>query len=190
GSSSLPLSSGVGAATPSYTNGTAGVLISGPIVRDTAHFVIGLEAQRLEQPLPRPWEMDDSTDARLVSLARQTFAVDLQSYTQPRVLRTDVVSGFARVDWQLSGVHRLDVRASGANLPRMFEPTLAAPAAPAHVQQGSDIAAAAVLTSDVAPHIAHELRVAAERTLRTTEPSEPSEPTDPGTLGTTQLGVV
>jgi hypothetical protein len=178
GSSVLSSSGGFDGGVPSYASGNGGIVISGPILRDTAHFVIGIEAQRLERPLPRLWELDDTLDARLLTIARQTYALDLQSYTQPRVLRTDVVSGFARLDWQLATGHRLDVRASGASLPRILAPTTTTATIPEVVLKGSDLSAAATLTSELSSRFGHELRVAVEHSVRDGDVSAIAESAD------------
>src|SRR5690606_27928557 len=78
-----------------------GILFTGPVIRDTAHFVVGVEGWRLDTPLPRPWERE-APASQLVPLAQSLYGVDLSAYQRPRVVRTDAVSAFGRFDWQVA----------------------------------------------------------------------------------------
>jgi hypothetical protein len=149
---------------PDFMSGNAGLFISGPILRDTAHFALGVEAERLEWPQPRAWELDEAFDARVVSVARGTFALDLESHTRPRVLRTDAGSAFARADWQIARRHRLEIRANAAVLPTILHDGSDAPAIA--TLEGADFSAGAALTSQLGERTGYEVRLGAERTLR------------------------
>jgi hypothetical protein len=149
---------------PDFMSGNVGLFVSGPILRDTAHFALGLEAERLEWPQPRAWELDEAFDARVVSAARSAFALDLESHTRPRVLRTDAGSAFARADWQIARRHRLEMRANAAVLPTILHDGGGAPSVA--TQEGADFSAAAALTSQLGERTGYEVRLAGERTLR------------------------
>lgn len=143
-----------------------GIQVGGPVIRDTAHFVVGVEAQRLETPRPRGWVLD-SLDGPLLATARDSFNVDLEPYVKPRVARTDVIAGFGRFDWQIASAHALSVRAnvasisgSDADLGPGHIPTLGVPL------DGIDLSAAATLTSTLSRRVAQEFRLGAETTTR------------------------
>lgn len=97
---------------PKYTSGRAAVALSGPIVRDTTHFVAGLEWVRTEAPRPRAWE-GRTTDAALLAAA-DSFGVDLGPYTSPSVATTDVLSGFGRIDANLGTTTTVTLTTSAA----------------------------------------------------------------------------
>ena len=77
-----------------------GFLVSGPIVRDTSHFVVGLEARHEELPLPAIWAATD-LDSTFLAVASDSFGVDLEANTRPRSVTTDLVSAFGRVDGRI-----------------------------------------------------------------------------------------
>lgn len=97
----------------------AGAVISGTIVKDKAQFIAGGGLEKLDLPSPRPWTRDSAAfngaDTLLVpaivGIAQDSFGVDVGRSTRPplRTYRGGV--GFLGVDWQLSGVHRVAVRA-------------------------------------------------------------------------------
>ena len=78
-----------------------GVVVTGPVIRDTAHFVVGVEARRLGTPLPRAW-MATGLDSAILSVGIDSFGVDLAGYTKPRLVSTDLVSAFGRFDGQVN----------------------------------------------------------------------------------------
>lgn len=92
-----------------------GISISGPLIRDTVHFSIGAEAQRLEVPMPRAWE-PTALDSALLAVASDSFGVDLAGYLRPQLVTTDLVSAFGRLDWQIGGHQRLSMRANVAGI--------------------------------------------------------------------------
>ncbi len=147
-----------------------GAIFSGPIINDTAHVVLGVEAQRLETPLPRPWETD-TLDAALIAVANG-FGVNIAPYTNPRVSTTDVLSGYGRFDWQLASSHAISVRGNVASIraggSEKRDPNLG----PLHTAslgaelEGLDIAGAATLASRFSNLISQELRVGVESSNR------------------------
>src|SRR5687768_8688795 len=163
GNSRMSSSAGFRGGPPDYTSATGGLSLSGPIIADTAHYVFSFQAQQLERPLPRIWELDDAVDARAVEAAREAFDLDLASYTRPNTVRTDILSAFGRVDWRIAGAHHVDVRASVSGLPRILAPRDATLPGAA---SGSDVWIAAMATSQLMSGLGHELRITGERTLR------------------------
>lgn len=143
-----------------------GFLISGPIVQDTASFMIGLEARRLETPTPPLWA-STSFDPRVIEVARDSLGVDLSGYENSTTARTEAVSAFGRFDWQFAPDHHLSVRGNLATIPyaRPFIPSSRiGPLAPAF--EGSDLSVAGTLMSAFGPELANELRVGFERSTR------------------------
>lgn len=91
-----------------------GALLSGPIIRDTAHFVFGVDVQRLETALPPAWE-SSAADTSLLPAA-DSLGVDLAAYRRPRLATSRVASGFGRFDWQANRTNRLTFLTYGSLL--------------------------------------------------------------------------
>ena len=91
-----------------------GAVISGPVIPDTAHFLVGVEAQSLETPMPPAWEIH-TFDEGLVAVA-DSFGVDLTPYTETLVLASELVSTFGRFDWNVTQNHAISLRGSFAAL--------------------------------------------------------------------------
>ncbi|UCF20472.1 MAG: TonB-dependent receptor [Gemmatimonadota bacterium] len=154
-----------------------GAVFSGPIISDTAHVVLGLEAQRLETPLPQPWEID-TLDAALVGVA-SGFGVNIAPYTSPRVATTDLLSGYSRFDWQLASAHAISVRGNIASIRAGGNEKRDPDLGPDHAAslgaelEGLDLAGAATLASRFSNLLSQELRVGvdfSERDYKQTGP--------------------
>jgi hypothetical protein len=88
----------------------AAAILSGALMRDSAHFFIGAEVRRYDTPFPSLWgTIADADD--VVSAAEQSD-INLQSYLQPRLARTDAATVFGGTEWQLTARHRIEGRAS------------------------------------------------------------------------------
>ena len=136
-----------------------GFVASGPLIRDTAHFVVGVEGRRLETPLPRAWELASAAEAGR-AVARDSFGVELASLEQPRLMRTEVVSAFTRLDWRVANGHALTVRANVATVPSIgMEPTAFGLRGAGGIADIRDVYAAASLTSRLGSRLSQELRV-------------------------------
>lgn len=120
-----------------------GLLVGGPLIRDTASFVVGLEAWRLPSPVVLP----DSQPADEVT--------------------TDVVSAFAQLAWQMSTDTHLDTRASFAFIPSaagdLLLPRLAGMSDP---YSGNDLFVGATLTTRFSDRVYQEVRVGVGATTR------------------------
>lgn len=150
-------------APPAYNSYRGGFQIGGPLIRDTAYFAVGIEAWREDTPLPRPWEYDGSR----VRQVAESFGVDVRAYQQPRLVRTEALSGFGRFDWQIARNHTLEVRGSVASLPA--SPLDVGPTRSASLGasvEGEDAAASATLTSQLGARFAQELRLGFEKSRR------------------------
>ncbi len=156
-----------------YNDARGGLLVRGPIRRDTAYFAIGLEGQVLETPFPRAWEAT-SLDSALLTLARDSFGVGtigvgLDGYVAPRVLQTKMGSAFGRFDWSLGPRHILSVRGNFAFIPSADPDLELGPSRSASLGaliEGSDLSSAATLTSSFTPSLTQELRVFFETSQR------------------------
>ncbi len=149
-----------------------GAVVSGPVVTDTAHYVLGFEAQRLETPLPPAWA-NSALNPALIAVA-DSFGVDLRPYTQPRVQTSDLFSAYGRFDWQITQNHAVSVRGSLASLDlggrddRLYDPGLG----PNHIASlgskldGLDASGGATLASRLGNVVSNEFRVGAARSDR------------------------
>ncbi len=143
----------------SFNSARGGIVASGPIVTDTSHFVVGFEARRLETPLPRAWA-PTGFDTAFVTVAADSFGVDLSDYLEPRLTSTNLYSGFGRIDWQFGETRALMVRAEGASL-ETTDPVLGRDRIPTSAVSldGSDISGGASLATMISRLFGLELRV-------------------------------
>ncbi|HXW97810.1 MAG TPA: carboxypeptidase regulatory-like domain-containing protein [Gemmatimonadales bacterium] len=100
----------------------AGGVMSGTIVKDKAQFLVSGSYESLSLPGAQPWTRDTATfggvgvpfGSTVEQIAQNTFGYDARSRTRP-VLRTyRGGTGGMELDWQLSSVHRVTVRAGAA----------------------------------------------------------------------------
>ena len=143
-----------------------GLVLSGPVVRDTASFVAGVEAAQLDRTLPAPWKQDSLTSF-LVTQARDSAGTDLGAYLRSYKSRTQLVNGFARFDWQIAPAYALAVRASAASA-TITNPDLGPGLAPSlgSQLQTTDVSAEAWLTSRLSERAGLEMRVGFDRSVR------------------------
>jgi hypothetical protein len=150
----------------SLHSGRAGFLLSGPVIRDTAHFVIGVEGRRLQRPFGSAWE-PSAMDGDLIRLAVDSFGVDLAPWVAGRVVDDRTLAAFARFDWQASERNRLMLFAHGGRLER-DDPLSGTPWIPAlgSTLDGSDLALGFSLASALSRVFALELRAGFETSRR------------------------
>jgi hypothetical protein len=148
----------------------AGALVSGPVLRDSAAFVLGGEIQRVDAPRPPAWE-DRSLDAPLVATAQDSFGVDLAPYTRAGVSRRQALAVFGGFDWQVATAHRLDARAAVAAR-SSDDPALGAGFAPSlgARSESRDVAIGLTATSVFTPSVAQEVRFGFESSQRDYQP--------------------
>lgn len=103
---------------PADSAGTSfqmGASLGGPIVRDTAHFMLRLDYQQQRTPSAYPWENDAgvynggnvSTRETIATISQDTYGVSLNSAVQPVVRSWSGISGMGRVDWRLGQHHAM-----------------------------------------------------------------------------------
>ena len=173
-----------------------GLLVRGPVIQDSASFVVGVEVRRIQQPRPRAWSTT-AVDSALVAIASDSFAVDLTPYLGPGRLDADVLSAFGAFDWRLSGRHGLSVRGSATTF-SVSNPELGMNRVPGlgSELEGHDVSAGATLTAQFTPFLAAEFRTGIELSRRTYTETQPpatiladgpmafgSDPTLPGEFG-------
>jgi hypothetical protein len=143
-----------------------GLLVSAPVIPDSAEFVLGVEAGRLQTARPRSW-VSTPLDSALLAVASDSFDVDLSPYVEPRRTETDVGSVFGRFDWRMMDGHAVSVRGSAARF-QTKNPDLGLrhlPALGAELE-GNDISSAASLSNRFTPWLYSEFRVGLEWSVR------------------------
>jgi hypothetical protein len=151
---------------PSYNTLRGGLLLSGPVFADSAHFVLGAEARRVQMPMSPAW-VPGPLDTALLAEADTSFGVDLSGYLTPRVVESEVISGFGRFDWQVAAAHRFSVRSSFATISvDNFDPGMGFTASIGSKMDGTDISAGATLTSRLSQGLSAELRIGVENSRR------------------------
>jgi hypothetical protein len=150
---------------PSFTGFQGGASLSGPLVRDTASFVLGLEFWQIEQPLAFA-ARTDSVIARTLDIARTRYGTTDAGDPESQ-LTSRAVSGFGRVDWRLGASHRLSVNGAFSSLPQTRTFPLDRDLAGAQAEQkGMDAYVIANLTSQLGPTLGQEFRVGWDRVVR------------------------
>ena len=153
----------------SANTGRGGIVASGPVLPDTAHYALGFEVQHLETPLPPAW-VNSVLDSGLVALARDSFGVDISAYTRDRVEASNTISGFGRFDWQVTSASTLSARANlawfeaggGGDRDPGLGPRYAASLGSRI--EGLELSTAATLASRLSRHISQEFRFGLDRT--------------------------
>lgn len=97
------------------TSVRATALLTGPLIRDSAEFVIGVDAQRLEQPHAPLWPTNVES-AALLATAQDSFATDLSAYIAPGLLTTQRTTAFGRFDWRANRNHTVSFRGEANKL--------------------------------------------------------------------------
>jgi hypothetical protein len=97
---------------PADSAGTSfqvGASLGGPIVRDTAHFMLRLDYQQARTPSAYPWENDAgvynganvSTRETIAAIAQDLYGRPIPGAVQPVVRTWNGFSSLGRVDWRL-----------------------------------------------------------------------------------------
>lgn len=149
----------------SLKDGDGGVVFTGPVLKDSAFVVVGVEARHSERAFPALWPRNTAAD--VLTVAKDSFGLDLGSYTRPRVARSEVVSAFSRFDWQASPDHAVDVRAVFTHVPYADEgvaPQGSLGLSPTY--QGNDFVGSAGLRSVLGESTANELRLGFDASSR------------------------
>lgn len=149
----------------------AGAEVGGPIVGDTAVFMIGGEWRREAAIEPRAFRIDEMVGAQVTAGARDRD-ISLLGLTRPRVGEHDEVSGWGSFDWRIAANHDFGGFADFRMSTRDEVSVLRATPASAGASE-IDITAGATLRSIIAERFANELRVGFAR--RSDEAALPGE---------------
>jgi hypothetical protein len=154
-----------------------GLVLGGPLVRDTAWALIGVDAHRLETPYPSPWP-NDSVANLVVAVAKDSLNTNLSRYREPLTQRTDLVTVFGRFDWQVADGQTLALRAAVADRTSTdLALGIDRPFSLAAGLDARDISASARLDSRLAASMTAQLSFAVDRSLR-----DYKAPSLPGTV--------
>ena len=91
-----------------------GLVLGGPVVRDTAWGLIGVDARRIQTQLAAPWT-SDAVSTSVVTIAHDSLGTDLSAYLRPVTQQTDVVTAFGRFDWDIARGQTVALRAAVTN---------------------------------------------------------------------------
>jgi hypothetical protein len=161
---------GLGRFTPAvggaYDLARAGGEISGPIISDTAVFVLGGEWRRSASVQPRAWRIDDLSGALVAASARDA-GLSLRELVTPYEQESDRFSGWGRFDWRIAEGHDLGsfANVSVHRAGDQISPLRATPDASLS-GTGLDLVAGVSVASILSPRFANELRAAFVRTTR------------------------
>jgi hypothetical protein len=143
-----------------------GAVVGGPIIADTAHFLIGAEAQRLQVPRASAW-ISTPFDSAVVAVAQDSFGVDVGSYVGPRVVERELISAFGRFDWDFSQRHRASAWVSFATV--KDDEAAVGPGGILGIGaevEGTDIVATGTVLSSLSDRVSNELRLGFETSTR------------------------
>jgi hypothetical protein len=90
------------------------VVAGGPVVRDTAWGLLGVDARRIQTKAPAPWPSDSLANLA-AGTARDSLQTDLSGYLRQLKAQTDVITAFGRFDWEVAGGQNLALRAAVTN---------------------------------------------------------------------------
>ena len=145
----------------------AGFSMSGPIIPDTASFVIGAEVWSLGSFGRAPAGSSDSLAAVIGRLAEERFGVSPTPATPGGLATPQVRSAFGRFDWQLTPAHFVSVYSTAASLSAAPLPGLSRdwPAASGSAT-GLDLVGGLTLLSRLSRVVSHEVRAGLESSRR------------------------
>lgn len=99
----------------------AGLTVSGPIKRDTAHFFLQGGYERVATPSSYPWEENPGVPGgvpvrdAVMQVAQDRYATNIARTVSPSVTVRKGGSGLGRLDWQVGGNSRVMIRGSGSS---------------------------------------------------------------------------
>ncbi len=175
----------------SHNSMRGGFFASGPVVRDTAHFFLGVEGSRLEVPMPAPLE-GTPIDSAFVAIANSSFGVNVADYLNPRLVSTDLLSAQGRLDWNFGPSYALTLRAN-IGFFEAQDPELGVLRIPGLEvsRQGTDVSGYAALTTSFSKSVGLEQRIGIEYSRREhlPEPDRSSTGATALSVGPTVVGI-
>jgi len=142
------------------------LVVGGPVVRDTAWAMLGVDARRLQTRYAAPWP-NDSQAKLAVAFARDSLQTDLSAYLRPETEQTDVVTVFGRFDWAIASGQSLALRAAVTNTTSgSFDLGTGRFVGLGTSLDGRDISVSAALSSHLVGSLRSELSLAVDRSSR------------------------
>jgi len=141
------------------------LVLTGPLSPDSAVFVLGASVQHQHLWRPAAWRAD-SLGLAVASVASDSFQQDLSGYLSNGTQSANLVSGFGRTDWLLSGQQMLSVWGTASSL-TLGDPAVGPyPAALGGRLTARQLSVAASLTSSLSARWASEFRVGVDAGVR------------------------
>ena len=141
----------------------AAIVLGGAIQRDTAHAVVGIDYQRSAVTRPAWFLADDAEGTRIVDIARDSFATNLDAYRLETPRLEERSSGFGRLDWQLGDRYAISMRAAGSRLVVSDPPLLGGTATGFGSWQEANAAQLSLdVLSRVTPRVSAEIRLSGD----------------------------
>ena len=141
----------------------AALAVGGPIQRDTAHAIIGVDYQRSEVSRPAWFPVGDAEGLALVDAARNAYATDLSPLLRPSGLTEERASGFGRLDWQVDDRYAILARLAGSRAVSTDMPIVAGVAKPFGTRREATSAQASLgVLTRLTRRISSELRISGD----------------------------
>lgn len=153
-----------------FDRARGGLEISGPLIRDTAVFLVGGQWRRTMDATPRGWRLDEAEPARIAAASRDSVGLPLLGFAVPRVVESEEFAGWGRFSWNVAPGQELTSFVDFSARRDVDEP---APLRGTADQAGesSDLFAGATLRSILSARFANEVRAAIVRTTRERPPA-------------------
>lgn len=137
-----------------------GAVLQGPILRDTAQYLIGVEYERSDRPRGPLLDPDDAGSAAILERLGPTYAGLGEAFGALE----QSVTAFGSLDWQVTGQHRVFVR---GNVGLISEAQAGLPGGGLDAgSSGTDIVFAAGVASRINPMTGLEFKFGIDRTDR------------------------
>ena len=147
-----------------YDLARAGAEVAGPVIADTAVFLVGGEWRRRARLEPRAWRQDELAGAQVGASARDDADLSLLALTLPQFARHDEMAAWGRFDWRVAQAHEFAAFAD-FSMSRAAESLSPLRATPEFAFGGEtlDIVGGGTLRSLLSPRFANELRAGVAR---------------------------
>ncbi|MFW6079666.1 MAG: TonB-dependent receptor domain-containing protein, partial [Gemmatimonadota bacterium] len=150
-----------------------GIRLGGSMLGDSARYLVGAEARRIDTPLWERWADGVGFESFRTTVA-DSLGVPVGFDGGRALARTESLAGFGRFDWWVAPDHRLVVRTNFATLPGgRAQPLVGSLDPMGPRREGEDATFAATLASTLPDGWANELRVGLARSSRTYGEGEP-----------------
>lgn len=145
--------------------------VSGPLIRDSAEFLLGVDVQRLKQPRAPLWP-GTTLAAALVDVAQDSFNVDLSGYLSPGLTSTQATTLFGRFDWRASRNHAVSFHGLARSLETDLDALDMRSAGRGAQLTARDYTGMVAVSSALGARLSQELRLAFTRSTRDYEDAD------------------